>query len=95
MGFEIEVKTGEMGPLWLRGCSDGCVEMCKKGIIKTKDQPDKEGLIAFKYYASVEQAFDRVFRMRLASSEAKTLKELIFNIKAIRAEIKQEMGMLL
>lgn len=93
MGFTIEVKTGDMGPLTLRGCADGTVEMCKWGESTNSETKVKTpALIAFKYYASIEQAFDRVFRMRVASSHAATLKELVADIKRIRVDIKEEMG---
>lgn len=93
MGFQIEVKTGDAGPVTLRGCDDGTVEFCKWGeVIDPKTKVKRAALIAFKYYASIEQAFDKVFRMRVASAEATTLKELVQEIRRIRQDIKTEMG---
>lgn len=93
MGFEIEVKTGDAGTVILRGCSDGTVEFCKRGEItdpKTKEK--REGLIAYEFYSNISQAFDRVARMRAASVPATNLKDLVGGIKAIREDIKNEMG---
>lgn len=95
MGFEIEVKTGE-GTVWLRGDTSGGVEMCKMGeITDPKTKVTRTGLIAFKWFASIVQAFDRVARMRVSNSNASTLKELVDGIKAIREDIKLEMGILI
>lgn len=93
MGFEIEVKTGEMGPVTLRGCEDGTVEMCTLREQKNRQTGEPEmALVAFKYYASIEQAFDRVARMRVASTIATDLKQLTEAIRAIRLDIKRELG---
>jgi hypothetical protein len=96
MGFAIEVKTGEQGTVTLRGCSDGTVEMCKWGDKKDAGTGvATPTLIAFRFYASIEQAFDRVARMRVTSYDADTLKELVEGIRAIRSDIKREMGSLI
>ena len=92
MGFQIECKTGEMGPVTLRGCSDGTVEMCAWRDVKQSDGSHLPILTPIKYYASIEQAFDRIARMRIASAEATTLAELVKEIKRIRVDIKEEMG---
>jgi len=91
--FEIEVKTGEFGPVVLRGCTDGTVEMCRWQ--DTKDVKTKEPITVLqplKYYASIEQAFERVARMRIGSAVATDIKELVAAIRGIRADIKKEMG---
>lgn len=93
MGFEIEVKTGTEETVILRGCDDGTVEFCKRGEITDPKTKEKiPGLIAFKWFANISQAFDRVARMRIANSSAVTLNELVENIKLIREDIKKEMG---
>lgn len=90
MGFEIEVDAGSEGKLWLRGCPDGTVELCKWGNITVKPgEPSREGLCAFKYYANPSQAFDKVFRMKVASCDAKSLQELVTEIKKIRKELTE------
>ncbi len=89
----MEVKTGDAGVVTLRGCSDGTVEFCK--WVDVKDPLTKEvkpALVPYKFYASIEQAFERVSRMRVASAAATDLKELIHAIRGIRADIKKEMG---
>lgn len=96
MGFQIEVKTGDAGAVIMRGCSDGTVEFCKWG--EATDSVTKEkrpALIPYKFYANIEQAFNRVFSMRVASCEADNIKDLVTGIKAIRADIKAEMGALI
>lgn len=95
MGFEIELKTGEAGNVILRGCGDGTVEMCRWQ--DTKDPKTKQPvtiLVPFKYYASIEQAFERVAKMRIGSSTASDIKELIHAIRGIRSDIKKEMGVM-
>lgn len=95
MGFEIEVKTGDGGPIVLRGCADGTVEFCKRVDVKDPDTKEvKPGLQAYKFYANIEQAFNRIFSMRVASATASDIKELVAEIKAIREDIKREMGAL-
>jgi len=95
MGFEVKVKAGDAGDLWLRGNSDGGVEMCKWGdITNPKTKEVTQGLIPFKWYSNIQQAFDRVARMRIASAQANDLKELVTAIKAIRLDILREMGAL-
>lgn len=96
MGFQIEVKTGDAGPVILRGCSDGTVEFCK--WVEQKDPISKQTvtvLAAYKWYANIVQAFDRIARMRIASAQVNNLAELVQAIKAIREDIKREMGILL
>jgi len=93
MGFQIEVKTGAEGKVVLRGCEDGTIEFCQWRDVKNKDT----GLVVptltpYKWYTSLEQAFERVFRMRVASADATTIKELVAAVKSIRKEIKEEMG---
>jgi len=93
MGFEIEVKTGDGGPVVLRGCADGTVEFCKRVEVKdTKTGGVSSGLQPYKFYANIEQAFNRIFSMRVASSTASDIKELVAAIKIIREDIKREMG---
>jgi len=95
MAFQIEVKTGDAGPVILRGCSDGSVEFCKWVDKKDKDSGKVSAeLVAYKFYANVQQAFDRIARMRIASAQANDLKELVTAIKAIRLDILREMGAL-
>jgi hypothetical protein len=99
MGFEIKLNTGDVGEVWLRGCGDGTVEMCKWETLKPLKDQDKsivrEGLVPFKYYASIEQAMEKVIRMRVGSSQAATLKELVQTIKAIRSDLHKELGIAL
>lgn len=97
--FQIEVKTGEEGNIILRGCSDGCVEFCAWRDVKEKDKDTgeittKPQLVAYKYYASVEQAFNKIARMRIGSSNATSLQELTEAIRDIRKDIKREMVVL-
>lgn len=95
MGFTIEVKTGEEGIITLRGCSDGTVEFCKWKDEKNKDTGEVIPLlVAYKYYASIEQAFAKIARMRIGSADATSLAELTEAIRVIRKDIKQEMGVL-
>jgi len=96
MAFQIEIKTGDAGPVTLRGCSDGTVEFCK--WVDQKDPNSGEViavLVAYKWYANIVQAFDRIARMRIASAQVNDLKELVQAIKTIREDIKREMGVLL
>jgi len=93
MGFQIVVKTGDAGEVTLRGCADGTVEFCKWQDVK--DPVTKvvtPTLVAYKWYASIVQAFERVARMRVASAAARDLSELVAAVKAIRSDIKREMG---
>ena len=93
MGFLVPVHTGEFGEVVLRGCADGCIEMCQqKMVVKEKGAPPEETLVAFKYYASPEQAFNRVLQMRVGSSQASTLKELVEALRHIRSDIKRELS---
>ena len=99
MAFQIEVSTGEEGKVILRGCADGTVEFCK--WIEKKETNKDTGevthtpeLCAYKYYVSIEQAFNKIARMRIGSSNATSLRELTEAIKQIRLDIKQEMGVL-
>lgn len=93
MGFQIVVNTGDYGPVTLRGCDDGGVEMCD--LVNTKNPITKEvvpTLVATRWYADISQAFRRVTLMRIASADAKTLKELVKAIKVIHQDIQKEMG---
>lgn len=95
MGFAIKMNTGEAGEVWLRGCEDGCVEMCRMETIAAnvkKGTAEREALVPFKYYANIEQAINKIISMRIASSKATTLKALLDDIKAIRAGINKELG---
>lgn len=97
MGFQIVVNTGEMGDVILRGCSDGTVEMCQwkeweKLDKETKVKTPVKELVAFKYYANPEQAFQKVARMRVGSTMASSIQELVEAIRSVRADIKKEMG---
>lgn len=95
MAFQITCNTGDAGPVVLRGCSDGSVEFCK--WIEQKDKATGEMkpiLVAYKFYANIQQAFDRIARMRIASAQANDLKELVAAIKQIRKDILFEMGAL-
>lgn len=95
MAFQIELQTGDAGPVILRGCEDGSIEFCKWVEQKDKETGDmKPVLVPYKFYANVQQAFDRIARMRIASAQAKDLKELVTAIKAIRLDILKEMGAL-
>lgn len=95
MGFQIEVKTGDAGPVILRGCADGTIEFCKWAeVTDPKTKIKGPGLVAYKWYTSIEHAFERVFRMRAASCDAQNIKDLVAGIKQIRADIKQEMGVI-
>lgn len=81
------------GPVTLRGCSDGTVEMCAWKEEKDKDTGEMVSrLVPFKWFANISQAFDRVARMRVASANAATLKELVAEIKKIREDIKHELS---
>jgi hypothetical protein len=97
--FQIEVSTGEEGKVTMRGCADGTVELCKlveKKIVnkETEEVTYSPELIAYAYYASIEQAFNKIARMRIGSSNATSLVELTEAIKQIRLDIKQELGVL-
>jgi len=93
--FQIEVKTGEEGIITLRGTSDGTVEFCKWIDDKDKDTGVvTPRLTAYKYYADISQAFNKIARMRIGSSNATSLAELMEAIKQIRLDIKKEMGTL-
>jgi hypothetical protein len=97
--FQIDVKTGEEGIVTLKGCSDGTVEFCKWVERKDKDKDTGEITVTpylepYKFYASVEQAFAKIARMRIGSSTATSLQELVEAIKQIRLDIKKEMGVL-
>lgn len=95
MSFQITVNTGEEGNVILRGCSDGTTEFCKWIDDKDKDTGIvTPRLTAYKYYASPEQAFNKIARMRIGSSTATSLQELVEAIKNIRKDIKKEMGTL-
>jgi hypothetical protein len=96
MAFEIKINTGEAGEVWLRGCSDGTVEMCKWETLKPlKDQDPnevREGLVPFKYYADISQAMNKVMRMRIGSANATTLTELISEVRNIRKDLQKELA---
>jgi len=93
MGFQIEVNTGEAGPVVLKGCPDGTVAFCKWQEVKDRNTKEvKPVLVEFKWYASIEQAFQKVARMRVCSASANDIKGLVEAIRAIRDDIKKEMG---
>lgn len=93
MAFIIEVKTGDAGTVIMRGCPDGTVEFCKWGEqTDTATKTKKPALIPYKFYANIEQAFNRVLSMRVSSYEADNIKDLVQGIRSIRADIKTEMG---
>lgn len=93
MSFQIEVKTGDAGTVIMRGCPDGSVEFCKWGESADRETKVKTpALIAYKFYPNIEQAFNRILSMRVSSYEADNIKDLVTGIRAIREDIKKEMG---
>ena len=93
MAFQIEVKTGDAGIVTMRGCSDGTVEFCRWVDCMDKETKVKTPtLVPYKFYANIEQAFNRILSMRVSSYEASNIKDLVLGIRAIRADIKVEMG---
>lgn len=92
--MQLTVKTGEEGEVILRSePSTGYVEFCK--YVKQTDKDtleEKDVLVAFKFYTNLEQAFQKVASMRIASIDAKNIQEVVAGIKLIRADIKREMG---
>lgn len=93
MSFQIEVKTGDAGTVIMRGCADGTVEFCKWGETNHKETGSvRAQLVPYKFYANIEQAFNRILSMRVSSYEADNIKDLVQGIRAIRADIHKEMG---
>lgn len=91
--FEVVVNVGGEEQMCIRGCEDGVVELCKWGTLTaTKTQEAREGWCAYKWYASPEQAFNRVMQMRVGRTMASTLQELVEAIRGIRADIRKELG---
>lgn len=97
--FQIEVKTSAEGTVIMRGCTDGTVELCKWMEKKEKNKDTEEITVtpyleSYAFYASPEQAFNKIARMRVGSCNATSLQELVEAIKQIRLDIKKEMGVL-
>ena len=93
MGFLIEgIKTRDGdGSVTIRGCEDGNIEFVKWVVsTNTRTGEDTSGWAPYKYFASIEMALDKVFRMRVCNRDAKTLEELIVNVKEERASLHEE-----
>ena len=57
---------------------------------KKDKKTDKDLYVTHGYYATVPQALDKVVKMKLAESQAKTLKELSDDIKTIRKWLEEK-----
>lgn len=93
MGFLIEgIKTrdGE-GVINIRGCDDGSIEYVKWIVsINGKTGEETASWNPYKFYANVYQAIDKLFRMRICNRDAKTLEELLKNVKEERELLHKE-----
>jgi hypothetical protein len=86
MGFlvKVQIRQGNDGVI-LRGNEDGSVDF-------VKEIDSEKGLIysPYKYFATIESALDRVFRMRCNNRDAETLQELLANVREERELLKKE-----
>lgn len=76
------MKVQIEGNLYIEG-DDRNIEVRKYAGRKDK-KTDKELYTTHGYFKSVEQALDKVIKMKLAESQATTLKELSEDMKATR-----------
>ena len=85
--MEIPLHDGR-SRITLRG-SDGEFQICYPVMMKTKESPEVpvEVFIPKKFYASLSQAFEALFKMKLSRCEATTLHELKEEMEAIRKEL--------
>lgn len=93
MGFLIEgIKTRDAdGVINIRGCDDGTIEYVKwVTSVNSKTGEENANWSPYKFYASLEQALDKLFRMRVCNRDAKTLEELIRNVREEREALHEE-----
>jgi hypothetical protein len=93
MGFVIKnIRVGGgLDPIHIRGADDGCVEFFKINKVINKDTGEESEIQAsYKFYSSLEAALDKVFRMRVCNRDAKSLEELIANVKEERIALHEE-----
>lgn len=93
MGFLIkDIKTREGNEtIIIRGCSDGTVEFVKEVTQTDKDTgEEKLVLVPYKFFSLIDNALDRLFRMRVCNRDAATLQELLANVKEEREAIRKE-----
>ena len=86
MGFIIRLKTKcENEEIILRGNDDGTVDF-------VKEVPSKDTFIIqpYKFFSSIENAIERIFKMRVNNREASTLQELLINVEQEREELRNE-----
>ena len=58
---------------------------------KQDSKTGKDLYVTHGYYSTVEQAVEKVFRMKLAESQASNLKELSADIKSIKQWLKEQL----
>ena len=59
---------------------------------KKNKKTGKDEHTTYGYFTTVEQAVEKVFRMKLAESQATNLKELSEDIKSIRQWLKEKLS---
>jgi len=93
MGFlikNISVRDEEK-VIHIRGCNDGYVEFVKPVIQIDKDSGvEKEIWVGYAFYTNIEQALDKLFRMRICNRQADTLQELLNNVREEREALHKE-----
>lgn len=94
MAFEFKCKTREGdGEIIIRGTNDGQVEFCREVNVldpETKKPTGEVSLQPFKFFAAIEHAIDKLFRMRVCNRDANSLEELLSNVKEERELLHNE-----
>ena len=93
MGFlirDIKTRDGE-GTVILKGNDDGTVEFCRPSMqVDSKTGETVEVMVGYKFFALLDNALDRLFRMRVCNRDATTLQELLVNVKQERELLQKE-----
>ena len=92
MAFQIAVKVGDKGEMVLRGTPEGYVELGTMEPFKQKDGSYIQQFVGQHFFADMAAAFNRILAMRICSADATTLEALNASIRAIRAELRKELG---
>jgi hypothetical protein len=83
MAFEIKLHIGvkagtdKKEKITIRGADNGTIEFCKTVMMKDKDGDKVPTLVPFSFYSSLENAFDKILKLRVCRSDATTLEELL------------------
>jgi len=92
MGFLIKAKTREgNNEVIIKGSNKGGVEFAKEVTsINEKTGEEQTVLVGYNFFASIDMALDKLFRMRCCNRDAETLQELLANVKEERRLLHEE-----